>query len=44
MSWPVKAELNKLKVALLLGDKYLLSTFGRLGNTYTKSQLKQLEQ
>ena len=37
------AELNELKLALLLGDKYLLSTFNRTGNSYTKSQLKGLE-
>ena len=29
---------NKLKMALLLGDPYLLAEFGRLKNSYTKSQ------
>lgn len=29
---------NKLKMALLLGDQYLLKQFNRLGNTYTRSQ------
>ena len=29
---------NKLKMALLLGDEYLLAEFGRLKNSYTKSQ------
>ena len=29
---------NKLKMALLLGDEYLLAEFGRLRNSYTKSQ------
>ena len=29
-------------MALLLGDEYLLSQFGRLKNTYTKSQYRQL--
>ena len=31
-------EPNKLKMALLLGDQYLLAQFNRLKNTYTKSQ------
>ena len=35
-------EPNKLKMALLLGDEYLLKQFGRLKNTYTKSQYRQL--
>ena len=54
MSWQGKpragsqgTEPNKLKMALLLGDEYLLDQFGRLRNTYTKSQyqniLKQAE-
>ena len=34
---------NKVKLARLLGDKYLLSTFGRKGNTYAKSQMIGLE-
>ena len=45
MSWhgeaaglPSAAEPNKLKMALLLGDPYLLAEFGRLKNSYTKSQ------
>jgi len=39
----VKAQdLNKLKMALLLGDQYLLGEFGRLRNTYTVSQYKGL--
>ena len=39
MSWQAeKKEPNKLKMALLLGDPYLLAEFGRLKNTYTKSQ------
>ena len=36
-------EPNRLKLALLLGDKYLLSTFGREGNSYAKSQVEQLQ-
>lgn len=40
---PVSAETNKVKLAILLGDKYLLSTFGREKNSYAKSQYKRLE-
>lgn len=36
--------VNKLKVALLLGDKYLLQQFNRDGNSYTKSQVKEIQQ
>ena len=54
MSWQGKgrggkdvSEPNKLKMALLLGDEYLLSQFDRLTNSYTRSQyrnvLKQAE-
>ena len=35
--------VNKVKLAILLGDKYLLSTFGRKGNSYAKSQMAGLE-
>ena len=43
MSWQgKKAEQNKLKMALLLGDEYLLAEFGRLRNTYTKSQYRNV--
>ena len=34
---------NKVKMAVLLGDQYLLSEWGRDRNTYTKSQLKELQ-
>jgi len=34
---------NKVKMAVLLGDQYLLSEWGRSGNTYTKSQLADLK-
>ena len=37
------AKVNKVKMAVLLGDKYLLSTFGRSGNTYAKSQYDNLK-
>jgi hypothetical protein len=46
MSWngeKANDELNKVKMAVLLGDKYLLSTFGREGNTYAKSQYDNLK-
>ena len=36
-------RLNPVKLAVLLGDKYLLSTFGRENNSYAKSQYKNLE-
>ena len=32
-------KLDYVKLALLLGDEYVLGQFGRLGNTYTKSAL-----
>ncbi len=37
------AEANKLKMATLLGDTYLLSTFGRENNSYTKQQSKNVK-
>ncbi len=37
------AEANKLKMATLLGDAYLLSTFGRENNTYTRQQSQQIK-
>jgi len=50
MSWhgeaagiPSAAEANRLKMASLLGDSYLLSTFGRERNSYTKQQSKNLK-
>ena len=43
MSWQGnKAEPNKLKMALLLGDEYLLDLFGRLRNSYTRSTYKNV--
>ena len=38
-----RKPVNRVKLAVLLGDKYLLSTFGRDGNTYARSQYKNLE-
>ena len=37
-----KTGPNKLKMALLLGDEYLLAEFGRLRNSYTKSQYQNV--
>jgi hypothetical protein len=39
----VENSPNKLKIAMLLGDKYLLSTFGRQNNSYAKSQIDSLK-
>ena len=33
-------KLDYVKLAVLLGDEYVLKQFGRLGNTYTKSALQ----
>ena len=44
MSYGGSGDINRLKLAVLLGDKYLLSTFGREGNSYAKSQIQQLQQ
>ena len=44
MSWQGEKEVepNKLKMALLLGDEYLLAEFGRLRNSYSKSQYQSV--
>ena len=43
MSWQGdKSEPNKLKMALLIGDEYLLDLFGRLRNSYTRSQYRNV--
>lgn len=34
-----REKLDYVKLALLMGDKYVLDAFGRAGNTYTKSAL-----
>jgi hypothetical protein len=45
MSWNgEQTEPNKLKMAVLLGDKYLLSLFDREDNTYTQSQFDRVKQ
>ena len=36
-------KVNALKIALLLGDKYVLKQFGRENNTYTDSQQAKIQ-
>jgi len=36
------AKLDYVKLALFLGDKYVLETFGRLGNTYAESAFEKI--
>jgi hypothetical protein len=45
MSFPTEDmdDANKLKMAVLLGDKYVLKQFGRERNSYTKSQQETLQ-
>ena len=43
MSWQgEQRDPYKLKMALLLGDQYLLKEFDRINNSYTKSQYKSI--
>jgi hypothetical protein len=35
-------QLDYVKLALLLGDEFVLDSFGRLGNTYTKSAMGKI--
>lgn len=46
MSWMGKdwAPTNKLKMAVLLNDKYVAKQYGRESNTFSRSQLKNIEQ
>lgn len=49
MSWTAEQERqyplgHKLKMALLLGDQYLLKQFDRENNSYTQSQLSAIKQ
>jgi hypothetical protein len=46
MSWsePESPVENKLKMALLLGDQYLLKQFNRERNTYTQSQVAAIKE
>ena len=39
---PYGQDVNSTKLAILLGDKYLLSTFGRESNSYARSQYDNL--
>ena len=41
--WLGKNGVNRVKMAVLLGDQYLLNEFLRGSNTYTKSQYKELQ-
>ncbi|MDA8897669.1 hypothetical protein N9I83_01420 [bacterium] len=41
--WGSEGGANKLKMASLLGDTYLLQTFGRENNSYTKQQSKNIK-
>ena len=38
------ANLDYVKMALFLGDKYVLQTFNRLGNSYARSAIDNIEQ
>ena len=42
VSVPSQANLDYVKLALLLGDTYVLEQFGRLGNKYTRSTLAMI--
>jgi hypothetical protein len=37
------AQLDYVKLAILMGDEYVLNEFGRAGNTYCKSALKMVK-
>ena len=37
------AQLDYVKLAVLMGDEYVLNEFGRAGNTYAKSALKMVK-
>jgi hypothetical protein len=37
------AKLDYVKLALLMGDKYILEKFGRAGNTYCKSAMEEIK-
>jgi len=39
-----REKLDYVKLAILLGDQYVLQQFGRLSNTYTKSALGKVKQ
>jgi len=37
------SQLDYVKLAILMGDEYVLNEFGRMGNTYTKSALVMIK-
>jgi hypothetical protein len=37
------SKLDYVKLALLMGDKYILEKFGRAGNTYCKSAMEEIK-
>jgi hypothetical protein len=44
VSVPNQKNLDYVKLAMFLGDEYILEQFGREGNTYCKSALKRIKQ
>lgn len=46
MSWAGEDNIkpNKLKIAVLLGDKYVAQQYGRESNSYSRSQLQNIQQ
>ena len=42
VSMPTGGEVDYMKLALFLGDRYVLEKFDRLGNTYTESAMKKI--
>lgn len=44
VSVPDQANLDYVKLAMFLGDNYILEQFGRAGNTYCKSALNKIKQ
>jgi hypothetical protein len=44
VSVPNQQNLDYVKLAMFLGDEYILDQFGREGNTYCKSALKRIKQ
>jgi hypothetical protein len=44
VSVPGQANLDYVKLAMFLGDNYILEQFGREGNTYCKSALNKIKQ
>jgi hypothetical protein len=43
VSVPNQENLDYVKLAILLGDEYVLDQFGRIGNTYCKSALQNIK-